>query len=581
MVKDKRNVFNRSLMSISTQRQWWPMLIVAGVGIAVLLPAMILGVPHGPDLPAHLRNALSFSESIHQGDLYQSWMAQANNGYGDPSLRLYPPFLYYLLTASHALIKDWYAAVLLAFTFLSVAGGLGVYFLARAFCSPRAAMWAGVFYVLAPFHINELYQSSLLAEYAGGVALAFAFGFLERACRHGRWRDMAGLAVSYAALILTHIPLGMMGSLAFLLYALLRIDRRDFWRTSARLALAAVLGLASSAFYWTTLIAEHTWIKGDQVDPGTRYNYALHFLFKNFSAEDTRIWWVNIVALAMIIMLWPALAPSSPQPEEAGRRGIKALKLLTAFSFLMATPASWPLWMIIPKLGSIEFPWRWLALTSMAGSVAVAAAIPFWREKARGTGRPFALLALGSVVIAVAFTIAHPIRGANYLSRSSFDMMLRQLPGSAGLPDGLPVWAAEQTRDMKGEVEAGQRAVGVVSWESERREFRVGPGEAVAARIRTFYYPHWVATASGRNLQTHWDSDGALVVALPAEAATVRLEFREPLRVQASAAVSAIGWLLIGALFAFSWRAVAAHPPARLAPPARSTEPSENLLIKV
>ena len=139
----------------------------------------------------------------------------------------------------------------------------------------------------------------------------------------------------------------------------------------------------AGALYWTTLIAEHTWVKGDQVEPGERYNYALNFLFKSFSQDEPRNWWINIVALAMLALLWPTFIVLRSAASQEKKRSLRALMLLLIFSFLMATPLSLPLWKIIPKLGSIEFPWRWLAVTSIVGAVALAASIPAWMEKAR------------------------------------------------------------------------------------------------------------------------------------------------------------------------------------------------------
>ena len=105
---------------------------------------------------------------------------------------------------------------------------------------------------------------------------------------------------------------------------------------------------------------------------------------------------------------------------------------------------------------------------------------------------------------------------------------------------------------MTSEVEAGERAVTVNSWASERRAFQVAAGEATEARVRTFYHPNWVAMSGDAVLQTRPDADGALLLTLPPVATSIELEFRKPLRVRASAAAVAIGLLFICALFVFS-----------------------------
>ena len=274
-----RHVFSAHLMSRLIPRRWRLVLSIIAVGIAVTLPAIIYGVPYGPDLTAHFRYALSFEEAIHKGNLYPGWLATSNGGYGDPSFRFYPPGLYYLMTATHALVGDWYAASLLTLTLLSVAGGLGVYFWASAICPRPLAAWAAIFYMLAAYHVNELYQASLIAEYAGGALFAFVLGYTERVYRRGRTLDIAGLAASFAILVLTHLPLTMMASLVIVIYALLRVRERTFRAFSMKLGSGLALGLAASASYWTTLLTELSWIRGDTVAPGTRYAYSRNFLF--------------------------------------------------------------------------------------------------------------------------------------------------------------------------------------------------------------------------------------------------------------------------------------------------------------
>ncbi len=554
-----------------------PLLFVVLLGIAAIIPAFFRGVPYGPDLPAHLRNTLSFNQSLQDGDLYQSWLAESNGGYGDPSMRLYPPALHYVFAFAHFLTGDWYSAVLFAFAILSVAGGLGVYFWARSYCDQRFAVFASACYVFAPFHVNELYQSALLGQYAGGAALAFAFAFTDRVCRQGRMRDMAGLALSLAILIYTHVPLTMMAAIALPIYSLVSLERGKFFGTISKLALSAFVAVMAGALYWTTLIVEYGWVKGDKVDPGTRYNYALHFLFKSFSSEDSRNWWINIVAAAMALLVWPAFALWRRSSSKT-----KPLLVLVAFSFLMATPLSWPVWKLVPKLGSIEFPWRWLSIMSIAGTVALAAALPFWLEKARTTLRPVALLATGSVLIALAFAVSHPIRGAIFQTRPEFEAMIESLPGSDGFEDGLPVWANEKTRSMTQVVEAGSRAVTINSWQSEHRAFKIASGDTneagdtSEARMRTFYHPFWRATVDGQPLSTRPASDGAMLVAIPSNAVSVNLDFSEPLYVKLSGIAGIVGLLVISALFILSFPRISAlfkarNKSSRIAiPPAQS-----------
>jgi hypothetical protein len=541
----------------SLWRSRWPLLVLACVGAFVMLPVFIYGLPSGADMVNHYRFAFGFHDALSTGRLYPGWMADSNSGYGDPSVRFYPPALYYLMAAMRALTGDWYKASIITFLFLTIAGAYGAYFWARSFVPRRFALWAGVFYALAPFHVNEMLENFLVAEYAGGAALAFAFGFVERVCRKGRWQDVAGLSAAYALLILTHLPLAVMGSLALLLYALVRLERGKVCMTLHRLGVAVAFGVAASAFFWMTIITELKWIRAGAgaVDSTGYYDYHNNFLFASFSYGNG-LWWSNYIAFATVAMFAPVLVLLV---RRSSLRGVRAVGIVLAFSFLMTTVISKPLWAVIPKLSDVQFPWRWLAITSLAGAVLVAISLPRWTEKLRkgnaGGWRKLAIPVAGSVVLSFGFLATHFMDRGYYLSRQQFNEQTQSFSSARGHELWRPIWAGGPVPPaMEKPVAVEGRAVSVTSWEAERGTFRVAEGVPTEARVRAFYYPHWKATADGQPLATRAADDGALLITLPREAASVELEFHEPLRTGLTSILSLIGWLSIGGLFIFASR---------------------------
>ena len=538
-------------------RRRLPVLCVIAVAILAITPAIFRGVPSNIDLWNHFRFALPFYDSLQSGNLAPGWLAESNAGYGDPSFRFYPPATYYLLAAGRVLTGNWYAASLLTFTLLSITGGLGVYFWARSFLPRQLAMWAGIFYALMPYHVNELYQAFLLAEYAGCAVLPFAFAFVERICQRRRMRDVVGLAASFAILVLMHLPLTVIGGIALFVYGLVRMEKGARLCTLQRLALGTILGLAASAFYWVTMLAELHWIRTNTTQSDLSVDYRFNFLFSTFSPDNLNVWWMNILAIASLAMLLPCVALLRKRPGARGAlrsKGVRVAFALFLFSLFMATPLSRPLWMVLPPLRETQFPWRWLAVVSMAGSVAAAATIHFWIKKALGRARPFALLIAGGVLVSLSLTFSHIVNEARYLTPQQFNSTLNSIPGSQSVDYWRTVWAVQPLREMSDRVEAEGRSVKIDSWEAERRTFEVSAGDATEARVRTFYYPHWQATTKGQELPVRAADDGALLISLPPDAVSVKLEFREPARVNFAAGLSALGALSIASLFIFDWR---------------------------
>jgi len=554
-------------------KRFGPALLALFAGAVVLLPVVIWGVPKNNDLANHYHFALPFYEAIQRGDIHPGWLASPNFGYGDAIVRFYPPALYYLLAAGRALTGNWYSGSLLVLTSLSALGSFAAYFWARSFVPRSVAVWAGIFYAFMPYHLAEVYQASQLAEFAAGAALLFALAFTKRLCDHGRARDLVGLSASYALLILSHLPLAVFGSLALLVYALLNIPKDRVRSTIPKLAAAVLLGLAASSFYWGTMVTEMKWIVGDGVNPDPLLDYRRNFVFSSFSPEKSEtIWWMGLLAIATIMMLLPAAVIFVKKFSAPSKRGLVTVAVLVMFSVAMSTWISKPLWAAIPFLRMAQHPFRWLAVTSAVAPILMAASVPFWVERFRRQRRAVALAMAGLVLIAVSFSISQTVRGATYLSRPTFEQLLKPLNEAPGIIQWLPVWASATGQGKASyekcvppparpaKIEAGERAIRINEWDDLSRTFEVEAGSVSEARVSTFYYPHWNATANGQALSTRPAADGALLISLPPERVTVKLRFREPSRAKLSSVVSIISWTLLASFLIFG-AFVSQHEP--------------------
>jgi hypothetical protein len=541
-----------------------PALLALFAGAVALLPVVIWGVPNNNDLANHYRFALPFYEAIQHGEIHPGWLASPNFGYGDAVVRFYPPALYYLLAAGRALAGNWYTGSLLVLTLLSALGSFAAYFWARSYVPRHIAVWAAIFYALMPYHLAEVYQAAQLAEFAAGAALLFSLAFTKRLCDHGRARDLGGLAASYALLILSHLPLAVFGSLALLVYALLNIPKNGVRRTIPKLTTAVLLGLAASSFYWSTMVAEMKWIIADGVSPDPLLDYRRNFVFSTFSPEKNEtIWWMGLLAIATIMMVLPGVVIFGKKFSSPSKRALLALAVLVTFSLIMSTQISKPVWAAIPFLPMAQHPFRWLAVTSAVAPIMMAASIPFWVERLHRPRRAVALAMAGLVLIATSFSISQTVRGATYLSRPTFEQMLKPLNEAPGIIQWLPVWANASAQGKASyekcippkatpaKIDAGERAIRINEWNDLTRTFEVETGRAREAHVSTFYYPHWTATADGQALSTRPAADGALLISLPPERATVRLQFREPSRARLSSLVSIISWTLLASFLIF------------------------------
>ena len=534
-----------------------PALLALLAGAVVILPAILLGMPKNYDLANHYKFAIPFYEALRAGNLYPGWLATPNFGYGDPVVRFYPPALYYLLAAGRALTGNWYAGSLLVVTLVSALGSFAAYFWARSYVPPFLAVWAGVFYALMPYRLAEFYQAALLAEFTAGAALLFALAFMKRVCDQGRWRDVAGLAAAYAALILTHLPLAVFGSLTLLIYAVMNLTRANLKPVLARLICASVLGLVASSFYWVTMVGEMKWIVADGPNPDPMLSYRHNFIFSTFNPENESLWWVGLLAIATIAMSIPSIAAFAKRESTFSRQSLIPLGVLLVLTIFMSTAISQPVWSIVPYLEKTQHPFRWLAVTSTIAPLLLAASIPAWRAQFAQRNRALALVMSGLVLMAVTFSFSQTVRGATFLSRTTFDQMIEPVKEAPSIVHWLPIWAEARAEGKPSyeecnplpsdqhKIEIAGRTVTINEWSDLHRTFQVGAGAPADALVHMFYYPHWIAVANGRVLTTRPDAQGSLLISLPPEALSVQLDFREPARAHVADGASVVAWFLI------------------------------------
>jgi hypothetical protein len=477
--------------------------IVIAVSFAVMVPAIIWGIPSNLDLTNHFRFAVPFYEAIAAGNFYPGWLAESNGGYGDPSFRFYPPAFYYLLAAFRFLIGNWYDA-------------------------------------------NQLYQATMLADWAGSAVLPFVFGFVDRVCKRGSRKDVAGLAFTYGLLLFTHLPLAVIGSIALFVYSLVRLEAANKLQQLAKLAFAAALGLSISAIYWVTMLSEIAWIAADKADGNGIVDYSYSFILWHFTPDNLSVWWLNILTLMTFLLCAPAILLFLRRASSQ-RRTMRPVIFLTAFALFMATPLSWPIWMVLKPLQDTQFPWRWLAIFSIGASIVAAAALPLVFDALLRLDRAKRMLIFGAMAVSVAFTFSHSVREAQYFSASNFENMVTTVRGTPSVNYWIPAWAQRNPRKMT-EVEVADREVNVMAWGPEHRKFSVTAGPATEARVRTFYYPHWIATSGTEMLPTRADKDGALLISLPSNASSVEVNFSEPRKTKISTISSLSGLIIIGAL---------------------------------
>ena len=101
----------------------------------------------------------------------------------------------------------------------------------------------------------------------------------------------------------------------------------------------------------------------------------------------------------------------------------------------MATGLSRPVWAIVPKLSEVQFPWRWLSITSLMGALLFAVSIPQWKEQFLAKLRPHDLAVLLAFAFSLIFIGTQIIPDCDYISRAKFESMAQEVRGAVTFKD--------------------------------------------------------------------------------------------------------------------------------------------------
>lgn len=528
------------------------LIVLFVAAVVVTLPIFFFGIPHGNDLPQHYQFALTFYDSLQSGNFYPEWSSVSNFGFGDVGIRFYPPLSYYVLIAFRFFAGNWYDASVLTFCFWFFISGIGIYLWAREWFGENASLAAALIYIAAPYHVNQIYNAFTYAEFAASSILPFCFLFVTRICRNGKPTNIICFAVFYALLILTHLPMTVMGSLGLLIYSLASLPKGNRIPTLAKLGISGIMGLLASSFYWLRMITELDFVKHATKDfTSQAYDYHSNFLaaflyVSPIEYDGRSLWFSDLMLLITIGLFLPSAIIFYYCSKGKIKPKLNNVAYLLVFAIFISTPLSLFIWEHFGTLQKIQFPWRWLAVISMSGIIFAAAGFDYLVESFQTKLRPLALIAVGLIIAGLVFTATQVVKPAIYVSRAEFTERIDKLSSAESYECWWTIWAKKAAFDLPDKVLAENRSVQIIKWQPNQREIVFSSGLATDARIAAFYYPHWRASINGQPAEIGFDNNGVMFLPLPGETANVKIWFQEPVYNCISRYISLITWLAFG-----------------------------------
>lgn len=479
-----------------------------------------------------VNKAVAMYQSWQHGDWLGRWSPDVIRGYGYPNFNYYPPLFSYVAAFLMMCRVPVFLAFNLTFVFFLFLSGCFMYLLAREFWGRAGGLLSAAAYMMAPYHIADLYVRGATAEFAG---LAITPLFFWSLCRVSRAVDLKVIIVgvlSCGCLILAHSLTALLVFPAGLAYmmVLFLLRRTKGWRTLGAGAAMALGGLALSAYFWMPVMLERQYVYLERAITG---QYALgqnfypffRLIYSPWSSGEpgaSNSYMIGLVQLALTLLTVIFFRKVSGARKDAAPTVIFFTGLLLVSIFFMLK-ASLPVWKIFPSLAYIQFPTRFLVLSVLAVSVLAGGSLFLFHDRRKGMVLALSLAAL--IFSGVFYCRAFGYQKLDY--RSAGEYLYASLPMDN--MEMLPKWVRKVSLNspaQKLQVWAGMAAVGRVDHRWLDSRYEINSLTPAVLAYHSYYFPGWQVSIDGKTAQINSDNQyGLIVFTVPPGSHAVRIHF--------------------------------------------------------
>lgn len=520
-------------------------------------------LPRETDAELHVFRASELGYALRAGVLYPRWAPDFYYGYGYPIFNYYAPLTYYLANLlSLALSGGAVWGVKAVFVLGFLGAGLGTYGLVRRLTDERAGVLAAAVYLFAPYvHYTDPHARGALAEFFALAVAPCALWALESLLQQQKRSHMAAAIGFMAALILTHVLMG----LTFFALILGYLAWRAIWRRH-RIGLpllATMLGIMLATFFWFPVALEHNAVQlGNLIGPG-HFDFHNHFVTLRELLSPSLVidlgavnppYHFNLGTAQWVLALLGTVA-ACRRWKHMGYWAIAGVVLI-----IFMLPISASVWEAIPPMSFLQFPWRLLGPVALCLAILAGQSV-LLLDYAPERIRPFAYPILLLVPLIASLPLFSPPVWGDFGPTDQVAMLEFELSGlalgttSTGdyLPVGVDV-APGPTPELiesyrsGGPIDRVNRntlpegaSVEVVSPQPTSDEFAVSSPEEFTLRLYTFMFDGWRASIDGESAPIEIAKpEGFITVRVPSGEHMVRVWLGSTPARSASWAVSAL-----------------------------------------
>ncbi|MDP1721716.1 MAG: 6-pyruvoyl-tetrahydropterin synthase-related protein [Candidatus Gottesmanbacteria bacterium] len=522
------NIIRRMVKS-----SWFWLVVVSTIP---LVPLFHEGIPLTHDGRIHIARIANFYASFMEGNIVPRWASNLNWGYGSPIIEFVYPLPSYVASLFHIVGFSLVDSTKLVFAVAYILSALTIFFWIREQLGIVSGVVASILYTFAPYRFVDLYVRGALGEHVAFIYPPLLCWSLLRLARYPKQYissaiifglSTAGLILSHNALSVIFLPIVGIYGLYLCVY---ETKQKHFFVFFGLMGL--MFGFLLSAFFWVPAVFEQKYILIDKVTQGalggfTAWNWFISSSWNfgggtEFSKEIGMSGWIAIIG--SFWCMWKAR-------HWRDRWLIGGCLVLFFSALFLMTPQSAGIWTNIPLMIKLQFPWRFLSLTTflaaVLGGLTISHILKIYRQGQHVTRFFCTVFCLLSIIISS--NMWYPNGYINY----PHEYFTGIFDGTTDTGEASPIWSVrfmEQRPKAPIEVISGDARIETRLRNTTTREYAITNEHEVQLVENTLYFPGWNVFVDNNIIPIEFQSSlhrGLMTFFVPKGTHTVKIRFSD------------------------------------------------------
>ncbi len=500
-----------------------PIALILIISLLLSIPLFKLGFYQIHD-DQQIARLFLFDKALQAGQFPVRWVDGLGFGFGYPLFIFYPPLVYWLGEVFHLLGTGFVDAIKIVFFLSLLLSGISMYLFAKKFVGRLGGLTASLFYILTPYRAVDIYVRGSLSEAFSFVWLPLILLFFYKLKNPTR-SSVILCGVSLGGLMITHNLVLMSFMLILPIYVFYLWASVSFKRNFIIYSLLAVLiGTGLSAFFWVPSIFEKKYTLVDQILLVDLANYKIHFVYLQqlwnspwgFGGSAAglndglsfKIGKLNVLVSFLVVVL--SLLIRKKSKSFLLTIVFFALFIISAF---MTTNYSRFIWETLTPLNYLQFPWRFLIMTTLFTSILAGL---FVKKLSLPILKIIAFFSLTSLLL---FTNVKLFKPQTYrpelTNKAATDQNLINwdvsLTSFEYAPKGVELYRSSLGTNLinitkqeipkeKINVEKGAANISITAEKPDLVQFTSNSDKGAQIKVNTFNFPGWRATIDGQTV---------------------------------------------------------------------------------